>query len=228
MLKKIITMLFIMAFVACDDNAKIRPDDFALSMVNGIIRSGITNGQDLEEKVNDPGIKNVDTDKDGKTDYIMVKEYTEGPHHHFTYVAHPSSNRGPDIPFAKTSFIQGDDGVIEVHSTFLPVVPDYEEYYYHDTMGHDLRFALWLYEASRPIYVPYVPRTYIYRRTVSTSTFVSVQRTYQTRYNIAPTVRQSRPQSFNPNRQRNANSNSRSSNSNSRPSRPSVSIRSRR
>lgn len=229
MLNKLVAMLFVIVTFSCNDNYKIRPDDFALSMVNGIIKSGVTDGRNLEEKVNDSAINNVDTDKDGKADYIIVKDDGEGQHHHLTYVAHPSS--GQDVPFAKTSFVQEGD-VIEVHSTFLPIVADYEEHYYHDTMGHDMLFALWLYDMSRPAYISYIPRTYVYRRTVSTSTFVSVQRTYQTRYNIRPTVKQSRPSSFNPSHpasQSHSQSQSQShSAGQSKVSRPSVSVRSHR
>lgn len=173
-------------------NPTISPDDFALNMVNGLIKSGATDARDLQERINDPGINNIDTDRDGKADYILVKEGADDSVHHFTYVAHPRS--GAEVPFATTSFTESPEGV-EVHSAFLEVVSDYEDHYYRDTLGHDHAFAHWVF-FPHPFYSPFVPHSYIYRSTVSRSTFTTVRRTYQSRTNITPSPPRQRPPSF--------------------------------
>lgn len=181
-------ILFLFLFVIGCSEDKVKPEDFALHMVNGLIKSGVTDARALEEKINNPAINNIDVNKDGTIDYIMVREDNS---HHFTYIAHPKS--GADVPFASTSFEQNGEDV-SAHSRFFDTVPDYNRYYYNDNIGHNHAFALWLY-SPRPIYVPVIPHTYTYRSTTSRTTFTNIQRSYQSRNNITSSNRQVLPQS---------------------------------
>jgi hypothetical protein len=189
----------------CDHPASVtsqtmlQPENFALNMIPGLIRSGLTDAAALEQKVNDPnsGINNVDVDRDGRTDYVMVKEGMDGANRTLTFVAHPSGNNSPDVPFAVSTFTQGA-GDVQMQTGFLPVVNNYGSHYYQDSFARDMAFATWLYMASRPVYVPYVPRSYSYHSVRTPSAFVATQRTYQSQTKVSPVVSQPRPSSFNP------------------------------
>jgi hypothetical protein len=184
--------------VANEAPASVAPGDFALDTVVALLRSGVTDGPSLEARINDrsTGISNVDVDKDEKADYINVVEAQIPSGKKMELVAHPSSEVGPDVPFAVIRFEPGPSGV-DVQAGYAPLVDPGGRYYYHDILASDLAFSTWLFLATRPVYVSRVPVGYAYVRRMPASTFAQTRTAYTTTTRVSPVAAVPRPASFN-------------------------------
>jgi hypothetical protein len=177
--------------------ASLTPQDFSLDTVVSLLKSGVSDGPTLEQKINDPstGINNIDVDQDGKTDYVNVVEAQIPSGKKMEFVAHPSGG-GPDVSFAALKFAQADTGV-DVQAGYGPAYDPQGTYYYHDTLLANMLFAQWLFMPSRPYYYSSVPMGYTYRTRMAPTTFTQTRTTYTTQTRISPVVSQPRPSTFN-------------------------------
>lgn len=175
----------------------VSPQDFALANVVALLRSGVTDGQSLEASINNPstGINNVDMDKDGRVDYVMVRESPTPTGKRMDLVDHPSSGAGADQPIASISFDQGPAGV-NVQAGYAPFIDPSGSLYYRDTMPSNLAFATWLFLASRPAYYAPVPIGYAYRSTLAPSVVSQTRTTYETQTKVSPVRTSPKPASF--------------------------------
>jgi hypothetical protein len=208
MKKMYLLVLLVLALFGCNNSPTyqtrpasnqntIQPTDFNLGMVSGLIKNGAVDGPSLETQINDPskGINNINTVRGNQTtDYVKVVESNDNGQKVFTYVAQPQN--GNDMAFAVSKFSQNPDSTINIQSGFLPVVPNYNNYTYQDSFASNLAFATWLY-TPRPIYIGYLPRTYIYHQRMSSGAFITTSQTYQTQSRISPVRSQPAPANFN-------------------------------
>ena len=176
--------------------ALVAPADFALDTVVGLLRTGATDGPSLEARINDPasGINNVDTDKDGRVDYVNVVEAPIPSGKKMELVAHPSAGTTPDVSIAAIKF-QQDGPAVDVQAGYSPLID--QNIYYHDRLTSDLAFAAWLFLPSRPYYVSSVPMGYSYRSRVPVTTFRQTRTTFTQTTRVAPVQAAPRPASFN-------------------------------
>jgi hypothetical protein len=188
--------------LACDNRQEIvsqqsllNPEDFALNMIGGLIKSGITDAKAIENKINEGATNpynNVDIDKDGSRDYVMVKE--TNPKRQFDFVAKVSGT-GQEQHIATMEFTD-ENGQPAMNANYTSAVHGYQNHYYHDTFTRDLLFFAWMHSMTRPAYVGFVPTTYSYSRVVPRTQFASTQRTYQTTTKINPTPVQKPPANY--------------------------------
>jgi len=171
--------------------------DFDLQQVIGLIRDNkIKDAADLEKKINEGGINNVDVDHDSKVDYIKIKESRKGNNVVMEFLAIPSSTQKLEdaTTVASVEFSRSaSSNDVQVQGGYANHVNGYENAYYTAHMHHgpsfgEMLFLTWLFMPSRPYYYAPVMPVYIARPVV---------------YNYTPSapradVKQtSKPQSFN-------------------------------
>ena len=179
----------------------LAPEDFALSMIGGLINSGVSDANAIQSKINEEGDQNpynhVDIDKDGKRDFVEVKEIK--PHEQFDFIAKPSAGQMPEQQIATATFKQ-ENGQTVMDANYTNAVSGYNDIYYHQSLASDLAFMMWLNMATRPMYYGTIPMGYRYSTMVPRSTYISNQRSYQTTTRINPVSVQKPPATLNSSR----------------------------
>lgn len=179
--------------------ALVAPADLDLQTIVGMLQSGAADGPALEQAINSPdsGINNVDTDKDGKIDYIQVVEAPIPAGKKMELVAHASSGAIPDTTVAAIRF-DTTGPAVDVQAGFSPVIDPGGSYYYHSTLASDLLFARWLLMPSRPLFIAPMPAPgFVYRSRVSPALVTQQRSTFSSTTRVAPVQAQPRPPTFN-------------------------------
>ncbi len=129
-------LLFYSSIAEARDSCSAAADDFDLSAVMGLIKNeNLKDAEALEKKINeDNGINNVDIDKDGKVDYIQVREKRLDDGYAFEFYAIPSSTQNVDdgcviatLAFSKDA----SSNQVEIVGTYPVYITDYDAYHYY-------------------------------------------------------------------------------------------------
>ncbi len=184
--------------------------DLDLQTIVGMIKSNKVDGaKELEKAINTTsGINNVDIDKDGKIDYIIVKENRGGSGGAISLdlLALPSSTKKESeaTTVASISFKKNvQSNQVEVSGGYPNYVNGYNNHYYSYrqpglTFGQGM-FLMWMYSAHRPLYYrPMFYRSYYSPRSVySSGQLRSTRTTYRSQTKVSPVRKASRPSNYN-------------------------------
>lgn|GEM_PF-1918990 len=192
-------------------NFLFNADEFDLETIISLVKENKVKGaEELEEVINGEkaAISNVDIDKDGTIDYVLVKEGREGQKIALDFRAVPSStNQESDAEtIASMTFSHNTTtNEVEVSGGYPSYANGHDNYYYsyrqpyrHGGMsvGQAL-FLAWLFTPSRPIfYRGYRPAYFVRRPVYSRSMLSSRRSTYRTTSRVSPVRRQARPKGY--------------------------------
>lgn len=168
-------------------------------------QNSFADGRELQDFINQtPGINNVDLDRDGKIDDIIVTEEKSGDGSLVMAVtAHPSSGSGDPTVVAELGFQKNiQTGQVEVTGAYPSYVNGHHQHYYHHTLTGsvigDMMFYNWMF-SPRPIYRPaYRYGMYSPRSTLSRSQVSSTRRTYRSTNKVSPVMKASKPSTYKP------------------------------
>lgn len=163
--------------------------DLDLQAVVGMVKSNrVKSAEELEKAINsDNGINNVDVDKDGKIDYISVKEGRKGDAISLDLMAVPSGTQNPaeavvvaSITFSKNT----QTNTVEVSGGFPNYVDGYQDNYYsyqHRGLSFgEAMFLAWMFTPRPLYYQPYYYRSYVARPIYSHSVLTTRRTVYRT------------------------------------------------
>lgn len=177
-------------------NLNVAANDFDLSAVVSTIKSNkVKDMSALEKLINERnGLNNVDTDKDGKVDYINIKESRVGDKVTFNFYAIPSKTgeEKNEVKIADVTFVyeKGNKSMV-VDGQYDSGVEGGEKGY--KTVVHQsgpswgqMFFFAWLMTPSRPLfYQPYHMGMY-HPHSVVPNSYLSKQRMqYQQKNNLS-------------------------------------------
>ncbi|MHA2280113.1 MAG: tail fiber domain-containing protein [Promethearchaeota archaeon] len=178
-------------------------EDFDLETVVGLIKQDKVNGaEELEKFINsDNGISNVDTDKDGKLDYIRVVEGRDGQAITLDMVAVGSNKE--EVTVANLRFTQNTtSNDMTVEGAYPNYVGGYDSHYYsyhrphhHGMTAGQAVFLMWLMTPSRSMYMHPVPM-YTARPVYSRSQLQTTRATTRTTTKVSPIKNTQRPKNF--------------------------------
>jgi hypothetical protein len=180
-------------------------EDFDLETVVGVVKQDKVQGAaELEKFVNsDNGVNNVDTDKDGKIDYIRVIEGRDGQTITLDFSATPSGG-GEEVTVANLRFTQNTtSNEMTVEGGYPNYVSGHDSHYYsyHRPHHHGMStgqalFLMWLMTPSRTMYVQPVP-VYTSRSVYSRSQLATTRTATRTTTKVSPIKNTSRPANYN-------------------------------
>jgi hypothetical protein len=184
--------------------------DLDLQAIVGMVKNNKVNGaKELEKAINTTsGINNVDIDKDGKIDYIIVKENRGGSNGAISLdlLALPSSTKKQEeaTTVASISFKKNvQSNRVEVSGGYPNYVNGYNNHYYsyhhHGLSFGEGMFLMWMYSAHRPLYYrPMFYRSYYSPRPIySAGQLRSSRTTYRSQTKVSPVRKASRPKNYN-------------------------------
>lgn len=135
----------------------VHADDFDLEAVTDlVIGDGVEDAGHLEAHINDDtGINNVDLDRDGVIDDVVVRERRYGGNVYFEFFAIPSSRGRYDdrVRIASMEFVETHGGGVEVHTAYDDQVDQHEYHAHTYVVDHHPSFFVWTYRPYRPVYV---------------------------------------------------------------------------
>lgn len=138
----------------------------------------VKSAEELEKAINsDNGINNVDVDKDGKIDYISVKEGRKGDAISLDLMAVPSGTQNPaeGVVVASITFSKNTQtNTVEVSGGYPNYVSGYQDNYYsyrHNGLSFgEAMFLAWMFSPRTAYYYnPYYYRSYVPRPIYSTN-----------------------------------------------------------
>lgn len=175
--------------------------DFDLQTVVGMVKSNkVGSAEALEKAINsDNGISNVDIDKDGKVDYISVKEGRKGDAVSLDLIAIPSGTQNPaeGVVIASITFSKDTQtNTVVVSGGYPQYVDGYAENYYtyrHPGLGFgEAMFLAWMFSPRPLYYQPYYYRSYYAPRPVYSHSVLTTRRTTYRAATGAPAISSSR------------------------------------
>lgn len=186
-------------------NYLLNAKDFDLATVVGLIKANkVDSAQALEKTINTTGgINNVDIDKDGKIDYLLVKETRADGAIALNILAVPSSTKKAEeaTVIASVSFKKNTvTNQVEVTGGYPNYVDGYAHHHYHYTHSGlsfgQAMFLAWMF-SPRPIYYyPHVRPYYVPRSVYVGSRLSNVRSSYRTRTRVSPVRRVTRPSNY--------------------------------
>jgi hypothetical protein len=179
--------------------------DLDLQTIVGMVKSNkVANAEQLEKAINsDNGINNVDVDKDGKIDYVAVREGRKGDAVALDLVAIPSGtrNQAEGVVVASITFRKDvQTNTVEVSGGYPTYVNGYGDYYYsYRQPGLTFGQAMFLYWAFSPrpayYYHPYFS-SYAYRPVYSHSVLTTRRTTYRSSVGSSAILSSRRPSTY--------------------------------
>ncbi len=136
----------------------LNAEDFDLETIMTLISENkVKDAEDLQNQINNPesGLTNVDADKDGNRDFILVKE-VQAEQKVLSFLAIPSSTGKEEdaVNVAEVKFSRtGDSNQVQLSGSYPNYVNGYHDHYYHHGMSvGDALFLSWVLSPSRPYY----------------------------------------------------------------------------
>jgi hypothetical protein len=175
-------------------------EDFDLETVIGLVKQDKVSGaEELEKFINsDNGISNVDTDKDGKLDYIRVVEGRDGQTIILDMVAVGSNKE--EVTVANLRFTHNaTSNDMAVEGAYPSYVRGYDSHYYsyhqphhHGMSAGQAMFLMWMMTPSRSMYMRPVPM-YTARPVYSRSQLQTTRQATRTTTKVSPIKNTQRP-----------------------------------
>ncbi len=150
----------------------VAADGLNLQAVGALVKDA-KDAEDLERKINESGINNMDLNLDGNVDYIKVQEYGEGDNRGFSLYTEFEAGEEQEIATIDIAKTGSEEVEVEVHGN----EQIYGRNYYHRShfgIG-DMIFMSWLFSSRSPYYSPWgyghYPGYYSSHRTVSPAAY---------------------------------------------------------
>lgn len=162
--------------------------DLDLQAIVGMVKSDkVKSAEDLEKAINaDNGLNNVDVDKDGKIDYISVKEGRKGDAISLDLMAIPSGtqNASEGVVVASITFSKNTQtNTVEVSGGYPHYVNGYQDHYYsynhHGLSFGETMFLAWMFTPRPMYYQSMYYRSYVPRPLYSTSVLTTRRTVYR-------------------------------------------------
>ena len=184
-------------------NYLMKSEDLALDIITAKLEKGdIEDAKGIEQLINtEPGINNVDLDKDGNVDELTIKEENQDGKPVLAIIAHPKT--GEETVVAELSFEKNTETQsVEIHGAYPSYVSGYDAHYYHSTVAGSVIGDMMLYDwmfRPHPLYVPHYSYGMYYHepRTVMNVTQVTnVRNEYTTKNKIKKAKAKKRPKAY--------------------------------
>jgi hypothetical protein len=150
----------------------VAADGLNLQAVGALVKDA-KDAEDLERKINESEINNMDLNLDGNVDYIKVYEYGEGDNRGFSLYTEFEAGEEQEIATIDIAKTGSEEVEVEVHGN----EQIYGRNYYHRShfgIG-DMIFMSWLYSSRSPYHSPWgyqrYPGYYSSYRTVSPAAY---------------------------------------------------------
>ena len=150
----------------------VAADGLNLQAVGALVKDA-KDAEDLERKINESDINNMDLNLDGNVDYIKVQEYGEGDNRGFSLYTEFEAGEEQEIATIDIAKTGSEEVEVEVHGN----EQIYGRNYYHRShfgIG-DMIFMSWLFSSRSPYYSPWgyhhYPGYYSSYRTVSPAAY---------------------------------------------------------
>lgn len=122
-------------------------DGLDLSRLPALVRQA-RNAEDLEQRVNQSGLNNVDVNNDGNIDYINVEEFREGNDRGFILYTNENNQRNDLATISMTRSGNNADVDVSGNPQYYPT----NNHYRQSFPWGELLVMAWLFNMSRPVY----------------------------------------------------------------------------
>jgi len=183
----------------------LKADAFGLDLVIAKLKEGkLQDAKELEKFINtEPGVNNVDIDKDGELDELTVKEEQKDGKMIMAVIAHPKKENETvvaEIGFQKNTKTEE----VTITGAYPEYVQGHQNHYYNHTLTGsvigDMMFYQWMFSPRPMYYHPYSYGMYYSspRPVMSQQQVTQTRTNYRKTNNVGPVAKAQKPASYKP------------------------------